>query len=196
MREVRVDHSLPAAPDRFKRLRDVLIECNFLINLVDDREQLLKGICHLLVDAGGFSRVWVRLTAEAAPGVAPEIAAQKKAHTILKDYYFACSKPARRSSIAASLTEPFLTLPLEDGQANLGVLTLYGPDQEPFDQQEIGLLAQLAANLALRLRLSPEPRRLQPGLPRQPIRPAWPGWAGADQAAQADRQPLINLLNG
>jgi hypothetical protein len=187
---------LPAVPDRFSRLRDVLTECNFLINLVDDREQLLKGICHLLVDAGGFSRAWVRLTVEAAAGLAPESAGQNRAHSNRKDFYFACSNPARRSSIAVSLTEPFLIIPLEDGRATLGVLTLYDPDQEPFDDQEIGLLAQLAANLASHLCPSPEPRRLRTGPPGQPARPAWLGWAGADQAAQADRQPLINLLNG
>jgi hypothetical protein len=196
MREKLVDYSQPAAPERFCRLRDMLIECNFLINLVDDRDELLKGICRLMVEAGGFSRAWVRLSAEAAPGVAPETAGQNQAPGIQKDYYFACSKPARRSSMTGSPSEPFLTLPLEHERASLGVLTLFGPDQEPFNQQELELLARLAANLAARLLPPAEVQPLQPSQLGPAARPAWKVRPGADQGTQVSRQPLLNNLNG
>jgi len=195
-----VVHPIPKGPDRFSHIRDMLTECNFLINLVHDDEQLLKGICHLIVDAGGFSRAWVRLASAPAARETTGTPGQDGAQAVQKDYYFASSNPARRSSMVGSPSEPFLSLPLKNEQATLGVLTVYCSESEPFDAQESGLIAQLAANLATRLVHLQEQRRLAAGPlqppGQQPAHPAWRGNPGHEQAAQLGRQPLMNLLNG
>ncbi len=142
---------IPTAPDKVSRLRDILTECNFLINLVEDQEQLLNGICHLMVDSGDFSRAWIRLSASPSDRQPAEHTPPDKALPIRKDCYFASSNPARRSTMLASQDQPGIELPLKDGQATFGALTLYGANSEPFDEQETRLLAQLAANLSIRL---------------------------------------------
>jgi transcriptional regulator with GAF, ATPase, and Fis domain len=161
----------------------MLTECNFLFGLVGDEEQLLSGICHLIVQAGGFERAWVRLAAGPTDGQPAENVPPTGALHIQKDYYFAASYPARSSSMLTNQHQSCLGLPLKDGLSTLGELNLYNTDIEPLDQQEIGLLNQLAANLAfclLALRDQQRTARRQTQL----------------SSREPGRQPLLVLLNG
>jgi hypothetical protein len=193
--------SVPAGADRLSRLRDMLIECNFLFNLATDQDQLLDGICHLVVQAGGYSRAWVRLSANPAGRAPAESAPPCGAIQNQKEYYFAACSPARSDTFVGNPTQPGITLPLQDQASTFGKLTIYSPDQEPFDDQETALLAQLAAGLAdclLALRAAPplgliqSPPALSQGWQFQPK----PGQPKPGQPDRTARHSLINLLNG
>jgi hypothetical protein len=128
------------SPDRCSRVRYMLTECNFLLSLVDDEEQLLDGICRLIVEAGGYRKAWISLS-DLPPGLARTgSAAPGAAQPVTRDYCYASTETGPVGSGVA--------LPLKDQFSTFGALMVYSLEADRFDEEELNLLIQLTANLA------------------------------------------------
>lgn len=162
---------------QFNRALMVLSRCNAVLVRATDELALLREVCHLLVETGGYRLAWVGFARQDV---------QKSIHPVayagLEEGYLETSNftwadtPHGREPTGTAirtcapavcrniLTDPAfapwhndavrrgyasaLALPLTGGNEVLGVLTIYASRPDAFDVEEVRLLTELADNLA------------------------------------------------
>jgi len=127
-------------PDRLRRIRDTVIECNFLLGLSIDEPQMLDGICRLLVESGDFCKAWISLSYEIPADDHTRSLAQRGSQLVTREYSYESASSAQVQSGTA--------LPLSDSRSTFGALMLYSTDAQAFNDRQPAPLAQLAENLA------------------------------------------------
>ncbi len=159
------------------RARRVMAECNRVMVHAGDETQLLRDMCKIAVESGGYRMAWVgyaehdehksvRVIAQASfdegyleaariswgdneRGRGPSGRAIRSGRpcvvrNVLTDPDFA---PWRDNAIARGFRS-HIALPLANQGAAFGVLSLYTTEVDAFDTDEVGLLEELAADLA------------------------------------------------
>jgi PAS domain S-box-containing protein len=175
---------------RTNRTLHMLSECNQVLVRASDEAELLEAVCRLVVEVGGYRMVWVgfaeqdearsvRPVAQAGfetgyldtvnitwadtdrgrgpTGTAIRTGQVVIARNILTDPAFG---PWRQAAIQRGYAAT-ATLPLKRGDHVLGALMVYAAEPDTFDAAEVGLLTELADDLAfgitaLRMRLEHE----------------------------------------
>jgi len=162
---------------RMTRALRAINECNqALIHCTDERE-LLDTICSIMVKTGGYRMAWVgyaehdkeknvRPVAQAGfengylqtaiiswadvehghgpTGTAIRTGIPSASRNILTDPLF---KPWHKNAILRGYAS-VLSVPLRDGNAVFGAITMYSDHPDAFDTEEFNLLTALAQNLA------------------------------------------------
>jgi len=162
---------------RINRTSRMLSECDQVLVRATDEVELLRAVCRLVVDVGGYRMAWVGLAeqdegrsvrpvaqagfeegyldtanitwADTERGRGPVGTAIRTeqavvARNILTDPEFG---PWRQAAILRGYAA-LAALPLQRDQRVLGALTVYAGEPDTFDLAEVGLLAQLADDLA------------------------------------------------
>jgi len=161
------------------RIYAILSQINALIVRVRGREELFRGACRIAVEGGGFRMAWIGVVDEAAATVHPVawdgevgdfFATAPQAVTDLRPGSPSLSGVAIREMKAAIVNDvhsdprilaqrefesrgihSLCIIPLRvDGEA-AGVLALYAPVKDFFDEQEMALLAELAGDISFAL---------------------------------------------
>ena len=125
---------------RLDRIHDLVIECQFLLKLSNDREQLLQSICRLIVESGDFCKAWISLSYAPPANIQSDAPSRPAPQLIMRDYVYESANTAQ--------VESGIALPLKDKYSTFGALMLYSTDPEAVDEKQAGLLAQLVDNLA------------------------------------------------
>lgn len=166
------------ALQRALRAYRVISECNQALVRIADEQELLDEVCRVIVEVGGFSMAWVGFAemdeaktvrpvawagAEAGylsaiqiswdensefgngpTGAAIRTGTPCTAHNIMTlASYAPWRNEAGRRGYVSSIALPLLT----EGQA-FGTLNIYASEQDAFDTEEIGMLVELAGDLA------------------------------------------------
>lgn len=162
---------------RVQRILQVLSECNRALVHAAEEPALLRRICQVLVETGGYRLAWVgfvehdgsktiRPVAQAGyeegyldtldiawddsergrgpTGTAVRTGKPSIARDIFKDPRFA---PWRTEAVKRGYASS-IALPLKGDQQVFGTLNIYATEPDAFDEEEIGLLSDLAHNLA------------------------------------------------
>jgi len=159
------------------RTLQMISDCDQVLVRATDEAELLHAICRLVIDVGGYRMAWVGLAeqdearsvrpvaeagfvegyldtaditwADSERGRGPVGTAIRTKQTvvsrnILTDPAFEpwCKAAIQRGYAASA------ALPLQRGQRVLGALTVYASEPDAFDPAEVGLLTQLADDLA------------------------------------------------
>lgn len=162
---------------RTNRSLRTLSSCNQTLVRATSETELLEGMCSILVEEGGFQRAWVGLAAAGGPGLVPAACSSRGTggEAWNPDGVLAPGSPGGEvASLAASSREPRLHLgtPLGTGHPNgvvdgsgpgpgaiaavpllqearlVGVLVLHADEPDTFDEEEMGLVSELAGDLA------------------------------------------------
>jgi two-component system cell cycle sensor histidine kinase/response regulator CckA len=166
---------------RLNRTYAVLSDINQLIVRERDQEALLDGACRIAVDEGGFLLAWIglrdevsrRLALVAHAGADPDtlelvqhfVSTDSASEGCVFTYEaFATGQPSICNDIAAepravawaapAVARGFramASLPLTRGNEAIGTFNLYAPDTGFFDDSEVSLLGQLAADISFGL---------------------------------------------
>jgi PAS domain S-box-containing protein len=166
---------------QLNRTYAVLSAINQLIVRERDPMRLLEGACRIAVDEGGFLLAWIgladgparqlKIVAHAGAGadtlqivklfVEADERSEACANTeeaLLTGQPSICndvendprSAPWRELALERGYRS-MASLPLSRGDEIIGTFNLYAPDADPFDDAEVGLLAQLAADISFGL---------------------------------------------
>ena len=166
--------SITSAKNRALR---AINQCNHALIHADDEHELLNKICRIVIEVGGYRMAWVgfaeqdeakslSVVAEAGfvaeynqhhqlswadvpqgrgpVGVAIRTAQPQAVNQILTDPLFELWRDEVLRHGFASL----LSLPLKNESGAFGVLTIYSPQPDAFDEEETSFLMGLADNLA------------------------------------------------
>jgi PAS domain S-box-containing protein len=151
--------------------------CNEVLIRASSEQQLLNEICRLVVERGGYLMAWVgmaekdearsvhpvahfgheagyleqaRITwADMENGRGTSGAAIRTGKTQVNQNFL--TNPAMKPWLAAALENGYqscISLPLQDGPASFGVLTIYSVKPNAFNAEEAQLLEDLSENLA------------------------------------------------
>jgi PAS domain S-box-containing protein len=160
-----------------KRVIQALSECNHAVIHVDDELELLRAICRIVVDVGGYRMAWVGYAEEDGDQTVTPIAkyGYEKAYleTVKVTWQDAergkgptgiCIRTGFPSIIRAvgSQTEfapwkaeaakrgyaSVIGLPLFLDKRKLGALTIYSSETDSFDAEEVEFLMKLSSNLS------------------------------------------------
>jgi signal transduction histidine kinase len=162
---------------RLQRAWRTLSECNAAVAQAGDEGALLREVCRILVEVGGYRMSWVGLTGAdgaltpaavaghddgyvaqlgeclaAAPGAAPGEAAQASRSglpVVVRNLRTAPEFAAHRDAAAQRGFTSMVALPLTSAAGVFGHLFIYGSEANALDAGEIALLSDLAGNLAL-----------------------------------------------
>ena len=162
---------------RLMRARRVMAECTHTLVHATDETAMLQSMCRIVVESGGYKMAWVGLPTEEparpiyaaahagfgddAPmtgadawseegryrGFMMEVLASGTPHIardILRDKRYS----RRQVRAAQHGFQSSIGLPLKSGGAILGALGIYAREADAFDEDEIGLLSELAADIA------------------------------------------------
>jgi signal transduction histidine kinase len=162
---------------RINRTSRMISECDQVLVRATDEAELLRAICHLVVDVGGYRMAWVGFAeqdeaksvrpvaqagveegyldianitwADTERGRSPVGTAIRREQTvvsrnILTDPAFG---PWRQAAIQRGYAA-LAALPLKRDQRVFGALAVYASEPNTFDPDEVGLLTQLADDLA------------------------------------------------
>ena len=160
---------------RLNRAMSALSRCNEALVHATDEAQLLDQICEIVVRVGGYRLVWVGYTNDAdmavhvmakaglddgyldkacitwdntPRGCGPTGTAVKSGETfVLRDII--CNpqfEPWRKDAGLHGFASD-IALPLKDEAHRIGALTIYAQEPDAFDDREVELLKELAANL-------------------------------------------------
>ena len=179
---------------RLSRARRMLQACNESLIRADSEEALLRGVCRVSVDIGGYAMAWVGYAREDAGKTIDVIAHAGDDADFMKGIAMSWSAdgpngigPAARTVRSGELVivediahDPSFTpwlhdlvasgfrgvacLPLRDDRRTFGFFYLYAPDVVRIGPDEVGLLQELANNLAFgiaNLRSRAQQQRLQ-----------------------------------
>jgi GAF domain-containing protein len=162
---------------QFNRALMVLSRCNEVLVRATDELALLREVCHLLVETGGYRLAWVGFARQdAQKSIHPvAYAGLEEGYLETSNFTWADTAHGREPTGTAIrtcapavcrniLTDPAfapwhndavrrgyasaLALPLTAGDEVLGVLTIYASRPDAFDVEEVRLLTELADNLA------------------------------------------------
>jgi diguanylate cyclase (GGDEF)-like protein/PAS domain S-box-containing protein len=155
----------------------LLISCNRALFHATEEHQLLSEVCRLVVDSGGYLMAWVGFAREDADKSIEPVASAGDETGYLRQIHLTWADNERgRAPTGAAirtgtpqinrnfLTNPALApwrdlaiqrgyqssiaLPLAGNGAVLGALSIYAREPDAFDTEEIGLLEELARDLA------------------------------------------------
>ena len=165
---------------RLNRIYAVLSSINSLIVRTQDRKELFQGACQIAVQAGNFRLAWIGLVNKDLNAVSPvawagagndyiefipmgmEGCTPPLAYGLVGE----CIRDANTILVQDTQTDPrivlrqqafdrgfksFALFPLAVNQQTIGVLALYASDVNFFDDTEIGLLQELASDIAFSL---------------------------------------------
>ena len=162
------------------RAYQILSDCNRTLVHAECESDLTQDVCRVLVEDEHYGLAWIALTdeeesnrlllaAEAGPyagrsgtaqavqttrfdGLGPVATAwRNRAITLVDDI---ADKPEGESWRDAALAHGFrscIVLPLHSGECLLGLLSIYSSGSEAFDSEEVGLLRELADDVAFGL---------------------------------------------
>ncbi|MDX9735237.1 MAG: PAS domain S-box protein [Thermoanaerobaculia bacterium] len=162
---------------RKNRALRTLSSCNQTLVRAASEDELLDGMCTILVEEGGFRRAWVGLAAGEARGLVPACCrcrgADGRASGAVGDLVpgspehgfasAAASARAPRIDAGRPVGDPdpgggdegpthgraaMAAVPLVLEEGVLGVLVLHADEPGTFDDEEIGLVSELASDLA------------------------------------------------
>lgn len=142
---------------RINRALRMVGDCNLALARLEEEQALLREVCRLVVEVGGYRRAWIWCTEEGgeaglclaaqagAPGP-PELdlaleAMEKAERVVAEDAPFATTM----DSVYAKAT---VALPLCRDGRTIGVLELQTVEGETFEAGELEVLADLAVELA------------------------------------------------
>lgn len=155
---------------RTNRSLRTLSSCNQTLVRAASETELLDGMCAILVEEGGFSLAWVGLVASGeAPGLGPAscrgrgpdgkacvVAGALDAGSL--EQQVASATLSGRAPLVRLGTAPgdsasggppsIAAVPLLHDERVLGVLVLHADEPDTFDDEEIGLVSELAGDLA------------------------------------------------
>ncbi len=162
---------------KINRALKMLSECNQAVIRATEEMDLLKDVCHIITEVGGYRLAWIGYTEQERPKSVRCVAqatSKKKSPDILDiswvdtelshgpiDIAIRTSKPTIIRNI---LTDPrftswreaiiqrgyasFIALPIIAEGKTLGALSIYAATTTAFDAEEVKLLTDLANNLA------------------------------------------------
>ncbi|MBV8658557.1 MAG: EAL domain-containing protein [Burkholderiales bacterium] len=157
------------------RIQSVLSGINSAIVRIRDRNALLTEVCRVAVEHGGFRLAWIgtvdpangRMTPRASAGISDSLFAhlQSLAHSVTPESPVLFNR-ALRSGEAALCTrleeteeilirdqavglgcKSVVALPIRPGEPDAGVLMLFSPESEFFDEDERRLLSEVAGDI-------------------------------------------------
>jgi diguanylate cyclase (GGDEF)-like protein len=173
-RELRESESRIA---RLNRALKLLSDCNMALVRAEDEHKLLTEVCQLIIGSGGYLLAWVGFAeqdeaktirsladadheqdyldsmdvtwADTECGHGPTGTAIRTGVTDINQDYLSNPRmiPWRDAAIRHGYRSS-IALPLAGEQGVLGALTIYAPDPNAFNPDEIKLLEELADNLA------------------------------------------------
>ncbi len=156
---------------RISRLYSALSHVNQAIIGIDNRDELFSTVCRVLVEFGGFRMVWIGLGdhesgrvevasswgdthshVEALAAIAEPFAEVlgKGRMEICNDIAATHEQPLRAVAEKAGYGSA-ATLPLRQGIAIVGFISVYAEEAEIFQQKEISLLVEAAADISFAL---------------------------------------------
>jgi diguanylate cyclase (GGDEF)-like protein/PAS domain S-box-containing protein len=176
--------------DRLNRVYAVLSGINGTIVRVKDRQELFSETCRIVVTDGGFRRAAICMVDEATGKILPvasmgedvqplvqmnisepdadapdeeSVAAEalRTRSPVVFNDIGAVSNPTFKSSALANRLRSFAVLPLIVEGIALGVLVLYASEADFFDQKEMKLLNELAADISFALEHIDKRERLE-----------------------------------
>jgi PAS domain S-box-containing protein/diguanylate cyclase (GGDEF)-like protein len=166
--------------ERLSRIRDVTSEINAAIVRVRDRQMLFQEICRIAVERAHLGSAWVGVLDAATLDITPVAWAGEGSDEMYKAKSTARDDPARgQGAVSRAVRErrvvvnndlsreafggprlqavlklglrSMIALPLFEGDAVAGTLTLYAKEPDFFDDEEIALLTELAGNISFAL---------------------------------------------
>lgn len=182
IREISARKRAEQALQRANRALRTLSECNEALVRATDEGQLLREICRLLIECGGYRMAWVgkaeedearRVRPVAAAGAEERYlesihvswaddtfgrgptgtAVRERRPVVAKNLttdvrYAIWGQEARQRGYVSSIALPLLSA----GAACYGALSIYAAEPDAFDAEEVGLLTELANDLAFGIR--------------------------------------------
>ncbi len=166
------------ALERANRALRTLSDCNTALVHSSTESGLLDSVCQLIVEKGGYLMAWVGVALDDAAKTVRPVAQFGDVTGFLRDARFSWSdatelgrgptgmavrtgtvqinqnyptNPALlpwREAAARRGYQSSIALPLMGATDRLGVLTIYAPEPNAFDEAEVPLLRELAADLA------------------------------------------------
>ncbi len=166
---------------RFNRALRVIGECNQLLARATTEERLLRRICDLLVEDGGYRMAWVGLAehdearsvrpvaqagfeegylrtvnitwADTERGRGPTGTAIRTGQSVIARQIpdDPAYDPWREAAVQRGYASS-IALPLNGDDRAFGALMIYSAQSDAFDAAEVGLLAELAGDLAYGLK--------------------------------------------
>ena len=161
--------------DRLNRIHEVLSGINSTIVRVHDRETLCHEACRIAVEQGKFVMVWIGLLDQATGEIRPAAiyGADQNFHKTarfsidekLPEGQNLVSRALRENTVIVSNNvattngikyrrellergfQSFAILPLSVGGEAAGTFTLYSPEKDAFDEEEMKLLKEMAADV-------------------------------------------------
>jgi len=173
----RIDPVRKAAERQMERARDVLAECARVLVRATEERQLLRDMCRIAVEKGGYLMAWVGLTHEDARRSIQPVASDGRDAGYVESMQFSWGdepsgrgpageavRAGRTQTIRDSRTDPSFapwrdaalargyravaSLPLKIDGATFGVLSIYAAEPGAFDEGEVRLLEELADDIA------------------------------------------------
>lgn len=169
------------------RIYSVLSEINQLIVRERDPRRVLAGACEIAVEKGGFRLAWVGLTEPGAaslriaahagatrPGLAmleriagsprescpyTTLALASKRHAVCPGIEGSQAPPPFRARAIELGFHSMISLPLLPGGCCAGVFNLYSSEPDAFDEGELELLDEMAADIGFALDLAERDRQ-------------------------------------
>lgn len=196
MLDVTPQRTAEAELSRLNRALQMLSACNERLIRSDDEDALLKNICAICVDRGGYKMAWVGYRQEDANKTIRPVANFGDG-SYLQDLTLSwsadqpsgrgpggyCIRESRPMVIEDVACDPsfapwmstalaygyhcVICLPLRDGNRTFGLLGLYAGEPRHISEDELGLLQEMADDLAfgiLTIRSRREQQRLQAAL--------------------------------
>jgi diguanylate cyclase (GGDEF)-like protein/PAS domain S-box-containing protein len=166
-----------AAERQMERARDVLAECARVLVRATEERQLLRDMCRIAVDKGGYLMAWVGLTRDDAQRSIQPVASEGLDAGYVESMRFSWGddpigrgpageavRAGRTHAIRDARTDPSFApwreaalargyravaaLPLKIDGATFGVLAIYSGEPGAFDAGEVHLLEELADDIA------------------------------------------------
>ncbi len=165
------------ALQRANRALKVLSECNQIVVRAKDEPQLLADVCRVLVEDGGYRLAWIGFAsndedkvvepvaqagyedgyldtlditwADTSRGRGPTGTAVRTARvSINRDVLSNPDYAPWRDEAVKRGYQSSIAIPLISNDRVLGVLNIYAPEPDAFDDEEVRLLTELASDLA------------------------------------------------
>ena len=209
---------------RVNRALKVLSECNQIIVRVRDEQDLLSEICKVFVDVGGYCLAWIGFTGQDEEKTVLPVAqyGYEEGYIETLNITWADTDRGRGPTGTAIRTgkasinrdvlsnpdyvlwrdeaikrgyQSSIALPLIDDNRTLGAISIYAPEPDAFDDEEVRLLTELSNDLAYgitTLRMRAEHRRAEEEQTRlrRRLEMLW----NIARMADADYQTLCDLV--
>lgn len=165
------------ALERANRALRTLSACNTTLVHVGNESELLDSICRIIVETGGYRMAWVGVPEQDPAKMVRAVAhyGHEEGYLAVAKFSWADTEIGRGPTGTAIRTgtvqvnqnflanpqvapwqeaarqrgyQSSIALPLKSSAGTFGVLTIYAPEPDAFDEGEVGLLRELAEDLA------------------------------------------------